>query len=136
MKDYSIGESLKRVRSEHNLKQKDIAEAIGIDRSTYSFYETGKTNPPIETLCALAKIYNVTIGYLLGKEANNPELRMRANAVSSAVDPIALLDKDEQLLLIYYRLAQEKSKKEILDAVIKKCRSEEETPIKSDKDAN
>ena len=57
MKDYSIGESLKRVRKEHNLKQTDIAEAFGIDRSTYSFYETGKTNPPIETMCALAKIY-------------------------------------------------------------------------------
>lgn len=126
MKDYSIGESLRKVRKEHNLKQKDIAEAIGIDRSTYSFYETGKTNPPIETMCALAKIYNVTIGYLIGKEANNPELRVRANAVSSAVDPIALLNEDEQKLLIYYRLAQENSKKEILDEVIRKCRNDAE----------
>lgn len=126
MKDYSIGESLRRVRKEHNLKQKDIAEAIGIDRSTYSFYETGKTNPPIETMCALAKIYNVTIGYLIGKEANNPELRVRANAVSYAVDPIALLNEDEQKLLIYYRLAQDSSKKEILDEVIRKCRNDAE----------
>lgn len=126
MKDYSIGESLRKVRKEHNLKQKDIAEAIGIDRSTYSFYETGKTNPPIETMCALAKIYNVTIGYLIGKEANNPELRVRANAVSSAVDPIALLNEDEQKLLIYYRLAQDSSKKEILDEVIRKCRNDAE----------
>lgn len=124
MKDYSIGESLKRVRLEHNLKQKDISEAIGIDRSTYSFYETGKTNPPVETLCALAKIYNVTIGYLIGKEANNPELRARANAVSSAVDPIALLSKDEQTLLIYYRLAQEDVKREMLDEIVKKYKNE------------
>ena len=126
MKDYSIGESLKKVRLEHNLKQKDIAEAIGIDRSTYSFYETGKTNPPVETLCALAKIYNVTIGYLIGKEANNPELRARASAVSSAVDPIALLSKDEQTLLIYYRLAQEDVKKEMLDELVKKYKNEAE----------
>ena len=126
MKDYSIGESLKKVRLEHNLKQKDISEAIGIDRSTYSFYETGKTNPPVETLCALAKIYNVTIGYLIGKEANNPELRARASAVSSAVDPIALLSKDEQTLLIYYRLAQEDMKKEMLDEIVKKYKAEEE----------
>ena len=123
MKDYSIGESLKRVRTEHNLKQKDIADAIGIDRSTYSYYETGKTSPPLEVLCALTKIYNVTIGYLIGKEANNPELRRRAEAVSSAVDPIALLDKDEQLLLIYYRLAKDKSDKEaVLEELLEKCR--------------
>ena len=126
MKDYSIAESLKKVRLEHNLKQKDISEAIGIDRSTYSFYETGKTNPPVETLCALAKIYNVTIGYLIGKEANNPELRARASAVSSAVDPIALLSKDEQTLLIYYRLAQEDMKKEMLDEIVKKYKAEAE----------
>ena len=126
MKDYSIGESLKKVRLEHNLKQKDISEAIGIDRSTYSFYETGKTNPSLETLCAIAKIYNVTIGYLIGKEANNPELRARASAVSSAVDPIALLSKDEQTLLIYYRLAQEDMKKEMLDEIVKKYKAEAE----------
>lgn len=132
MKDYSIGESLRRVRMEHNLKQKDIAEAIGIDRSTYSFYETGKTNPPIETMCALAKIYNVTIGYLIGKEANNPELRARASAVSSAVDPIALLCKDEQKLLIYYRLADDKLKKEMLEAVLKKCAEADEKKASED----
>ena len=125
MKDYSVGESLKKVRNDHNLKQKDIAEALGIDRSTYSFYETGKTYPAIETLCALAKIYNVTIGYLIGKEANNPELRARELAVSSAADPIARLDRDEQRLLIYYRLANEKSKKEILEEVIKKSKENE-----------
>lgn len=125
MKDYSVGESLRIVRKEHNLKQKDIADAIGIDRSTYSFYETGKTNPTIETMCALAKIYNVTIGYLIGKEANNPELRERANSVRAGTDPIAMLKKDEQLLLMYYRLAQEESKKKILDTVMNTGREED-----------
>jgi len=132
MKDYSVGESLKHVRLEHNLKQKDIAEAIGIDRSTYSYYETGKTNIPIETMCALSKIYNVTIGYLIGKEANNPELRERANMVSSGVDPIAMLKKDEQLLLMYYRLAEDASKKEILDAVMNKSKNDEEKKLSDD----
>ena len=132
MKDYSVGESLRNVRKEHNLKQKDIAQAIGIDRSTYSFYETGKTNPPIETMCALAKIYNVTIGYLIGKEANNPELRERSNAVSAGVDPIAMLKKDEQLLLMYYRLAEDDSKKDILDLKMHKSKSDEEKKLSDD----
>lgn len=133
MKDYTVGESLRKVRKDHNLKQRDIAEAIGIDRSTYSFYETGKTNPPIETMCALAKIYNVTIGYLIGKEANNPELRKRENAVRSAADPIALLEKDEQLLLLYYRLADDDIKKAILDSVMKKSKQNEEEKLAADK---
>ena len=135
MKDYTVGESLRRVRMDHNLKQKDIAAAIGIDRSTYSFYETGKTNPPIETMCALARIYNVTIGYLLGKEANNPELRIRENTVSSASDPIAFLKKDEQLLLMYYRLAKDEQKKDILEEIIKRSKESEEEKLAADKNA-
>ena len=115
--DFSIGESLKKVRTEHNFRQKEVAQAVGVDRSTYSFYEIGRTRPSLETLCTLAKIYNVTIGYLIGKEANNPELRVAAESVSSAADPIALLKKDEQLLLMYYRVADEASKKKILEAL-------------------
>lgn len=126
MKDYSIGASLRRVRLEHNFKQKEIAEAIGIDRSTYSFYETGRTKPTLENLCTLAKIYNVTIGYLIGKEANNPELRALANSVSSGTDPIAMLKKDEQLLLMYYRIAEDNAKKEILEALMGTDRNSED----------
>ncbi len=124
MKDYSVGESLKRVRKEHNFKQKEVAQAIGVDRSTYSFYEIGRTNPSLETLCTLAKIYNVTIGYLIGKEANNPELRHNISEVSAGVDPIAMLKKDEQLLLMYYRVADEASKKQILESLAGKSRTE------------
>ncbi len=117
MKDYTIGISLRKVREEHNFKQKDVAEAIGLDRSSYSFYETGRTRPSLETLCTLARVYNVTIGYLLGKEPNNPALREKVNAVSSVADPIAMLKKDEQLLLMHYRVASDEVKKEILEAL-------------------
>ena len=126
MKDYSVGESLKRVRKEHNFKQKEVAEAIGVDRSTYSFYEIGRTNPSLETLCTLAKIYNVTIGYLIGKEANNPELRENAAHVSAGVDPNAMLKKDEQLLLMYYRVADEATKKEIFESLTGKLRAQDD----------
>lgn len=126
MKDYSVGESLRRIRVEHNLKQKDIADALGIDRTTYSYYELGKTSPSVKALCILAKIYNVTIGYLVGEEANNPELRVRANMVSAATDPIAFLKQNEQHLLMFYRILDEKSQNEILNEVIKKCRENEE----------
>ena len=132
MKDFSVAESLKTVRKEHNFKQKEIADAMGIDRSTYSFYETGKTNPPIETLCKLSRIYNVTIGYLLGKEANNPELLKRSASVSSGVDPIAMLKKDEQLLIMYYRVASDSAKKEIFEEIIRKSKEEEEKKTDSD----
>ena len=69
-----VSESLKKVRKEHKLTQQDIADVLGVDRSTYTFYETGKTSPSIQTLQKLSNIYNVTIGYLAGSEENRPEL--------------------------------------------------------------
>lgn len=113
MKRISVDESLKAVRKKYNLRQREIAEALGIDRSTYSFYETGKTNPPLNVIFGLAKIYNVNIGYILGKESQMPEIKPY-EGVSAGVDPIAYLSKDEQQLLMHYRVADEEKKAEIL----------------------
>ena len=67
-----VSESLKKVRKEHKLTQQDIADVLGIDRSTYTFYETGKTSPSVQTLYKLSNIYNVSMGYLSGYEENRP----------------------------------------------------------------
>lgn len=120
MDSITVAESLKKVRKEHNFKQREIAQAVGLDRSTYSFYETGKTSPSIETMCALAKIYNVSIGYLLGKENNNPELRAFNPAVSAGVDPIAYLSDEEKTLLMFFRVSDDETKKELLEKISSK----------------
>ena len=59
--------SLKILRKKRNLTQKDVADAIGITFQTYSYYETGRTNPTPETLCKLADFFGVTIDELLGR---------------------------------------------------------------------
>ena len=123
MNENSIGENLRRIRQEHNLKQKDIAQALGIDRSTYSFYETGKTNPPVDTLCNLSKIYNVTIDCLVGLEKDRISSAC-GKSVASGVDPIAMLPKDEQMLLMYFRLADENEKEEVLKYILDKNKDE------------
>ena len=112
-----VSESLKKVRKEHKLTQQDIADVLGVDRSTYTFYETGKTSPSIATLQKLSNIYNVTIGYLAGYEENRPELKSKHVSPSISapdVDPIALLTKDEQIMLMCYRVLQNDKKQEIL----------------------
>lgn len=124
-----VSENLKRVRKEHKMTQQDIADVLGIDRSTYTFYETGKTSPSIATLYKLSNIYNVTIGYLAGYEENRPELKTRhiSTIVSaSEIDPIAHLSKEEQLILMCYRVAQAEKKQEIL-RFVRNVASEEET---------
>ena len=50
---------LKYYRSECKLTQQDVADLLGLERSSYTYYETGKTTPDIETLIRLSKIFHV-----------------------------------------------------------------------------
>lgn len=61
---YLIG-NLKRLRNTYELSQQDIANKLGIDRSTYTYYETGKNEPSINMLSNILKIYNKSYGLTL-----------------------------------------------------------------------
>ena len=57
---------LKDIREDRDITQKEIAEYLHIKQNTYSQYESGKRQLPIEALIALADYYHVTTDYLLG----------------------------------------------------------------------
>ena len=57
---------IKNLREDRDLRQIDVAEAVGIDQRSLSNYETGKTNPDSETIVKLASFFGVTCDYLLG----------------------------------------------------------------------
>lgn len=61
-----IKKRLKELRTEKKLFQKDIAALLDIALTTYASYEQGLTNPPYDSLVALANFYNVSSDYLLG----------------------------------------------------------------------
>ncbi|MBR5221807.1 MAG: helix-turn-helix transcriptional regulator [Clostridia bacterium] len=57
---------LKDIREDRDITQKEIADYLHIKQNTYSQYESGKRQLPIEALIALADYYHVTTDYLLG----------------------------------------------------------------------
>lgn len=59
-------EQLKRLRLSHKLTQQEISSILGVDRTTYAKYETGKSEPTFDTLIRLAEYFNVSTDYLLG----------------------------------------------------------------------
>lgn len=56
---------LRDLREDNDLKQKHIAELLNIHQTTYSDYELGRLNIPVNSLHTLADFYNVSIDYLL-----------------------------------------------------------------------
>lgn len=58
---------LKEIRENRDLKQKDIANILGIKQQQYSEYEISKRLIPITYLSNLADFYDTSIDYLLSK---------------------------------------------------------------------
>lgn len=61
---------LKDLREDHDLKQSQIAEILGIQQTVYSRYERGFQNIPLEHLIKLSETYNVSTDYILGLTDN------------------------------------------------------------------
>ena len=56
---------LKEIREDRDLKQKELSEILNVSQVTYSYYEIGKRQIPIESLKRLARFYDVSVDYLL-----------------------------------------------------------------------
>ncbi|MBQ7581051.1 MAG: helix-turn-helix transcriptional regulator [Clostridia bacterium] len=76
---------IRDLREDRDLRQKDVAEAIGVDQRSLSNYETGKTIPDAETIIALADFFHVSTDYLLGHDSGN---------ISSALLRIETIEKE------------------------------------------
>ena len=61
----TVAESLRRFRQEYGIKQKDVAEALGISQQAYQPYEV-KVKPSAEVIAKIAVAFNVSADYLLG----------------------------------------------------------------------
>ncbi|MDD5017015.1 MAG: helix-turn-helix transcriptional regulator [Eubacteriales bacterium] len=58
---------LRDLREDQDLTQKYIASLLYVERRTYSNYELGRANIPIEQLSILADFYKTSIDYLVGR---------------------------------------------------------------------
>ena len=65
-----FSERLRMLRKSNNLTQKQVAQSLSIDRSTYAYYEIDKTKPDYDTLVRISRIFNVSVDFLLGRDAS------------------------------------------------------------------
>ena len=60
-------ERIKDLREENFWTQKYVASRLNISQRAYSYYESGERSLPIDVLCSLAELYDVSTDYLLGR---------------------------------------------------------------------
>lgn len=74
-----FSDRLRYLRLQEDLSQSELAEKVGISKSSINMYERGEREPGIEMLESIADYFNVDMGYLLGRSDdptnyNDPDL--------------------------------------------------------------
>lgn len=110
----SLAEALRKYRLLAGFSQKSVAEALGITRSAYTYYETGKTSPDPTTLNRIAKMFGVPLEvfFVDGIETIPDELYLHDSGATKQRAPreiqaepqrIGDLTADEKMLVAYLR---------------------------------
>lgn len=69
-----VFENIRNLREDHDKKQAELADYLNVKQTTYSKYELGKINIPIEVFIKLADFYDVSVDYLLGRTKSKKTL--------------------------------------------------------------
>ena len=85
----------RQLRLSSNLTQYEMAEKIGISRSTIGMYETGAREPDFETLEKIADYFNVDTDFLLG----------RTSQTTLLPETIGTYSKTRELTAVYEQLS-------------------------------
>ncbi len=60
-----LSENIKKFRKSNNMSQDELAEELEVTRQSVSLWETGQTQPSLDNIVALAKLFNVSTDDLL-----------------------------------------------------------------------
>ena len=134
-----LQDALKALRHQFRLTQKDVANALSVDRTTYTYYELGRSKPDFVTLCKLARFYGITIGDIeeLSRtpvEEYDDVADDYGNIDDSYLDKLQnffVLNREERELVFLFRACENKNK--VLNCIKKINREESIQPLRKKK---
>ena len=94
---------LKELRKQKGLTQQELGNTMNCTHTAINYYENGRRQPDVTTLCKLADFFGVSVDYILGREDNGKAAVQNSfpNTTTSHELP-----PDEVRLLEKYRLLQ------------------------------
>lgn len=61
----TFGQQLRKLRTGNNLRQRDVAELLGVERSTIANWENGNKQPELDNVLRVATTFNISLDELL-----------------------------------------------------------------------
>ena len=93
----NIGEHISQLRKQHGLSQDQLAKKAQVSRTIIGNYERNANTPSIEVLIKLARVFNVSVDYLIGEG----ELSAMDRDLLKRIEDIEKLDNDTREHLFF-----------------------------------
>ena len=68
----NLGENIYQLRTERNMSQGALADALDVSRQSVSKWENNSATPELDKLIKMSELFGVTLDQLVGKEASTP----------------------------------------------------------------
>lgn len=95
---------LREVRKRNNLTQQELADRVGLTKTSISCYESGTRTPTLDTLIDLANELNVDVNYFLGTEEYMVASDDESFGINLAKDEIELIKELRKHISLYERM--------------------------------
>ena len=128
-KAMTVAEKLKHYREACALSQQQVAAALKAERSTYGKYETGVTEPNLNSLVKLSKIFNISATELLPELGEEMPTYLQVRDLHNEA-AIYQLSKEERGLIAQFRVLNSEERDQIKDLMAKMSKKDEGNPIK------
>ena len=117
-KGTKFGNELRRLRIRCGLTQQAVADALHVNRATYTYYETGKTTPSVERLGKIAEIFGVTELHLASLlqasfEMEPLDTQRAPRKVAESPENIGQLTPQEKSLIAQYRAGSQEQREQL-----------------------
>lgn len=90
--------TLKKLREESGITQKQLADHIGVSQQSINKYENHNIEPDIETLIRIADFFDTSVDYLIGHSSVRRKIENTT--------PFDLNSSEGNLILQYRKLSQ------------------------------
>lgn len=107
---------MKSIRKMNGLTQSEVAQALNLERTAYTKYETGRV-PSLETLFRFASLFNISPIELIIGDSENSFARIHSENPNEASNNMYLLPSEKQLVL-RFRLCSDEDKRKVMDEII------------------
>lgn len=118
-------DKLREYRRQCGLSQQQVATVLNVDRATYSYYESGRTQPSLDNLKKIASVFGVHLYELL--EIGEPAIPVFCDGddlqqtQSESTDPessyLGKLSDEEQELIVRFRTLSREKKSALLGSL-------------------